>query len=103
MADDPVMHVTGPGEGEVYSPHEVPPGINMDRAEWAALSDTQRQLIGDRRFARPATRPTGDPQRLPLKDEWTGEIAGYCWGWDYRHQFDTREDALAARERGDLD
>lgn len=49
---EPVIRVVGPGEGEVYSPHEVPPGINMSLEDWFALSDTQRQLVGDRRFAR---------------------------------------------------
>jgi hypothetical protein len=54
--DEP--HLTalcGPdGRGwRVYSPNEVPRGINMPLAEWQALSDVQRELVGDRRFARP--------------------------------------------------
>jgi hypothetical protein len=52
------IRVVGPGEGEVYSPHEVPPGINMSLEDWQALSDVQRQLIGDRRFARPVDSDT---------------------------------------------
>lgn len=50
---EPVIRIVGPGEGQVYSPNEVPPSINMSLEEWQALSDTQRQMIGDRRFASP--------------------------------------------------
>lgn len=60
MTDDaPIAGIVGPGEGEVYSPHEVPPGINMSREEWFALSDTQRRLVGDRRLARRPDEPSG--------------------------------------------
>jgi hypothetical protein len=43
--------------GEVYSPDEVPQGINMAPEAWRALGDRQRQMVGDRRFARAAVGP----------------------------------------------
>lgn len=46
-----MIRVTDPADAEVYSPNEVPPGINMALEDWQALSDMQRQMIGDRRFA----------------------------------------------------
>lgn len=53
--DEPTIRVVAAGEGEDYSPDTVPEGINMTLPDWAALSDLQRQMIGDRRFARRVT------------------------------------------------
>lgn len=63
VSEEPkIVGVVGLGEGGVYSPDEVPPGLNMTLEAWQALSDNQRQMYGDVRFHHGLQKPDGDPR-----------------------------------------